>query len=306
MAETNGKFYTEITTSVLHSIGGNTSTVYGVSLFDTIDEGISLHSPDIQFLKTLMKLRSEIIVICIEGSMTYMIDCSSPIVIGSGEIVIFNEGQIIEFIDAAPDCKLILLSLPHDIAVRNHKDWHSLSFPAVIKPRRATLDEITAVYRFMKDKMDGPSFSRREEIIYTYLNTIIMNIQREMIIEKSPDDATSPDIQVRGNRPKAIYNQFIKEVKRSFASHRDAAYYASALSLSPAHLSRIVKKISGKTVSEWIKSYVILEAKVLLRSRELAIYQISDMLNFANPSFFSKYFREREGMTPRQFRNQYL
>ncbi|MDE5883172.1 MAG: helix-turn-helix domain-containing protein, partial [Muribaculaceae bacterium] len=92
-------------------------------------------------------------------------------------------------------------------------------------------------------------------------------------------------------------------VKKAFTSHRDVGHYASALHLSPGHLSRIVKNVSGKTVSEWIKDYVILEAKVMLRSKDLAIYEISDMLSFPNPSFFSKYFRERVGITPTQYRD---
>ena len=74
--------------------------------------------------------------------------------------------------------------------------------------------------------------------------------------------------------------------------------------MTPGHLSRIVKTVSGKSVSEWIRNYVILEAKVLLKSSDLPINEISEALNFANPSFFSKYFRKQTGLTPNRFRNQ--
>lgn len=305
MSNTKSEFYTEITPSVLHSFGGNTASMSGVSLFDTVDNEISILMADIPFLKSLLKLKSEIIIICIKGSMTYMMDCNSPIVINSGEIVIFNEGQIIEFIEAEPDCKLILLSLPHDIALRNYKDWHSYSYPTIITPKNETLDEIHSVYQFMRNKMDNPSFSRKEEIIYSYMNTIILNIH-EAFVNKKVLEFSSKNMMIVSNRQKALYDLFIGEVKKHFTLHRDVKYYASALSLSPGHLSRIVKSVSGKTVSEWIKDYVILEAKVMLRSKDLAIFQISDKLNFANPSFFSKYFREREGITPTQYRNKYL
>ena len=80
-------------------------------------------------------------------------------------------------------------------------------------------------------------------------------------------------------------------------------YYAKSLCLSAGHLSRIVKKQSGKTVGEWIKEYIILEAKALLKSSTDAVYQISDALNFPNTSFFCRYFKEKTGMTPIQYRN---
>lgn len=304
MSNTKSEFYTEVTSSILHSFGGNTASMSGISLFDTVDNEISILMADIPFLKSLLKLKSEIIIICIKGRMTFMIDCNSPIIIKSGETVIFNEGQIIEFIEAEPDCKIIMISLPHDIAVRNFKDWHSLSYPTVITPKKETLNEIYTVYRFMRNKMDNPSLSHKEDIIYTYMNTIILNIY-EAYLNNQESESSSQNKMIACNRQKTVYNLFIREVKKCFTSHRDVKYYASVLSLSPGHLSRIVKSISGKTVSECIRDYVILEAKVMLRTKELAIYQISDKLNFANPSFFSKYFREREGVTPTQFRSLY-
>ena len=49
---------------------------------------------------------------------------------------------------------------------------------------------------------------------------------------------------------------------------------------------------------------MILEAKVLLRSTGLNIQEISAMLNFANQSFFGKYFRHLTGMSPRDYRSK--
>ncbi|WP_270588002.1 helix-turn-helix domain-containing protein, partial [Bacteroides ovatus] len=46
---------------------------------------------------------------------------------------------------------------------------------------------------------------------------------------------------------------------------------------------------------------LILEAKVLLKHSNLLVYQISDELNFPNPSFFSKFFKRMTGMTPHEY-----
>lgn len=56
--------------------------------------------------------------------------------------------------------------------------------------------------------------------------------------------------------------------------------------------------------SEWIQKMVILEAKSLLGNKNFSVQQISDMMNFPNPSFFGKYFKAATGMTPRKYRMQ--
>jgi len=42
-----------------------------------------------------------------------------------------------------------------------------------------------------------------------------------------------------------------------------------------------------------------------LRFTDMTIQEISNDLNFPNPSFFGKYFKEHAGMTPMEYRNKY-
>ena len=64
----------------------------------------------------------------------------------------------------------------------------------------------------------------------------------------------------------------------------------------------VVKKVSGRTASDWIDDYVILQAKQLLRSSSLTIQEVSRELNFSNQSFFGKYFKKHVGMSPSEYR----
>ena len=66
--------------------------------------------------------------------------------------------------------------------------------------------------------------------------------------------------------------------------------------------STLIKRISGKSVSEWIDNYVILEAKTLLKYSNMSVQEIAYYLNFPNQSFFGKYFRSHTGMTPSAYR----
>ena len=52
---------------------------------------------------------------------------------------------------------------------------------------------------------------------------------------------------------------------------------------------------------DWITDFVILEAKAMLKSRKYTVQQIADALNFANQSFFGKYFKDKVGCSPTQY-----
>jgi AraC-like DNA-binding protein len=85
--------------------------------------------------------------------------------------------------------------------------------------------------------------------------------------------------------------------------YRNVGFYADKLCLTPKYLSKLIKTTSGKSAPEWIDSYVILEAKNLLKYSDIAIKEIVYRLNFPNQSVFYKFFKARTGMTPSEYRN---
>ena len=98
-------------------------------------------------------------------------------------------------------------------------------------------------------------------------------------------------------------DQFLSLVQENFRKERFLDFYASKLEITPKHLSRTIKRQTGLTAVEWIERFVILEAKVLLKSSNLNIQQIADELNFPSQSFFGKYFKKLTGLSPKEFRN---
>ncbi|MDE6296609.1 MAG: helix-turn-helix domain-containing protein [Muribaculaceae bacterium] len=98
-------------------------------------------------------------------------------------------------------------------------------------------------------------------------------------------------------------NRFLSLVQENYKKERFLDFYASRLEVTPKHLSRTVKSQTGFTAVEWIERFVILEAKVLLKSTNLNIQQISDELNFPSQSFFGKYFKKYTGKSPKEYRN---
>ena len=108
------------------------------------------------------------------------------------------------------------------------------------------------------------------------------------------------DLPYGNNR---LLDKFMSLVQQNFKSERFLEFYADQLQITPKHLSRTIKALTGSTAVEWIERYVILEAKVLLKSTNLNIQQIADELHFPTQSFFGKYFKKKVGVSPKDFRN---
>ena len=110
-----------------------------------------------------------------------------------------------------------------------------------------------------------------------------------------------PEIKI--SRNEQIFNTFLGLVRKNYMRNREVSYYADKLCITPKYLGVVVSQVSKRRPLDWIRDYVILDAKAMLLTREYSIQQISQMLNFPNPSFFSKYFREAVGYSPSKFLN---
>ena len=99
-----------------------------------------------------------------------------------------------------------------------------------------------------------------------------------------------------------LMQRFLQEVHIHYKKERKVIFYAEKLHLTSGYLSTLVRNVSGKTASDWIDSFVLLEAKIMLKSTNLTIQQISQELNFPSQTFFGKYFKRLSGVSPKEYR----
>jgi AraC-like DNA-binding protein len=81
-------------------------------------------------------------------------------------------------------------------------------------------------------------------------------------------------------------------------------FMASELGFSPKYLSDLLKQETGKTALELIHLYVISEAKNMLIEGKRSIAEIAYELGFENPPYFSRMFKNKVGISPKEFKNQ--
>ncbi len=166
----------------------------------------------------------------------------------------------------------------------------------IIKLSEGNIEIISEYFEFIMRRFHDPvgkltnpkTVTLLKSLLYTLLNFRSLSEEKGKIHKST--------------RQEDIMAKFIMEVGENFKENRQVNYYAEKLCITPKHLSTVIKSVSGLTAGEWIDQYVIMEAKILLRSSKKSIQQISQELNFKNQSFFGKYFKHITGLTPSEFR----
>jgi len=99
-----------------------------------------------------------------------------------------------------------------------------------------------------------------------------------------------------------LTEDFLTLVEREYRNHRQLDYYARELGRNAKYLSRHIKEETGRNATDWIDQCVILDAEAQLLSTKKTILEISESLGFSSQSFFGKYFKRVNGVSPKEFR----
>lgn len=104
-------------------------------------------------------------------------------------------------------------------------------------------------------------------------------------------------------RTHKLFYHLAELIKCYGTQERNISFYADKLCISPNHLMTLIKDTTGSTIKTWIDLHLIQQAKMKLKYGDSPIAEISEQLNFPNPSFFSNFFKRKTGLTPSQYRN---
>ena len=197
-----------------------------------------------------------------------------------GTIVSFTR----EFFDAGPETDAtLLLELPFYFAT-DSPPWLSLD------PAHET--EIPALFRELQSEADHAR-PDAPEVIRALLRILFVKARRLCAVRATA--AQTP-------RAAALARGFQLAVEKHFLEWPALAPYARQLGVTANHLNDTVASATGRSAGEHIRLRRLLSAKRQLLHSALSVSEIGYRLGFKDPSYFSRFFRRYERLSPADFR----
>ncbi|WET68618.1 helix-turn-helix transcriptional regulator [Sphingobacterium sp.] len=134
----------------------------------------------------------------------------------------------------------------------------------------------------------------RRQVIHLRMDILsaILKKEAENLIEKKVDMETKP-----------LLKKFWDLVQKNFLIEKQPSWYAGQLIVSPNYLNILCQRHLNSTATEVIHNRLTQEAKDQLRYSEKTIKEITYSLGFYSVSAFSRFFKNRTGFTPTEYRS---
>ena len=154
-------------------------------------------------------------------------------------------------------------------------------------------------FQLLCRRMRDPSPVLYSNIVRSLVSTMMLEIL-SMMRRQEPENTVTT-----GVHRQRLANEFMRLVEQSDGRIRKVDDFANQLNITPKYLSTLLKETMNRRPSEMIHFYTLKAIEHRLRYTDMTMQEIANDLNFANASFFGKYFKEHTGMTPLDFRKKY-
>ena len=172
-----------------------------------------------------------------------------------------------------------------------------LGSPCIINVDEEGRRILTDYYTLASDLYKADLLGVEEAIcsIGTSLMCLLGNLWNGELSRRQMSGAVKSRTQVK-------YEEFLALVSENFMTEKSVAFYAGKMYMTPKYLTTLVKNVSGRTATDWIDTFLVLEAKNLLKYSDLTVKEIGYRLNFQSIPSFHKFFKSQTGMTPNEYR----
>ncbi len=245
---------------------------------------------------------------CIEGNFEIEINLKK-FTVHENSLFIYTPGNLVRVLDFDPEQKngvhFVIVAVSADLLSNTRMDINRLgdeSLRLLENPCVIMTEEERALCReyfdLISDVSSLPVNGTREAItsLISSIFYLMGALWKERLAAVQRDGGTS--------RAQIIMEDFLVLVRDHHTKERGLGFYADKLYLTPKYLSKLIKSVSGKSAHEWIDSFVILEAKNMLKYSEMSVKSIVYSLNFPNQTTFYRFFKAKTGMTPSEYRKQ--
>ncbi|MDH6308779.1 AraC family transcriptional activator of pobA [Dysgonomonas sp. PFB1-18] len=264
---------------------------------------------DISLIPEMFPVRTSVMIFIIvkEGTLLAELDYTAHSMNKDAFIIILPE-HIVQKIEVSDDFKAHILIVDQQYfssVEENRRRIYHASFLNIRRNPGLLLSEkevsvVSECYERIKQKIIQQGHHHREEIIKIHLIECMLEV--ENILIEHDYGLESKEI----SRQEYLMYNFFQLLQENGKQEHQVMFYADKLSVTSQYLASVLRQLTGKSTRDWIAEALIIEAKILLKYSEQSMQQITDTLNFCDPSAFGKFFRSQTGITPFQYRKQYL
>ena len=171
----------------------------------------------------------------------------------------------------------------------------SLNQDPVIRLTDEQREHLTEDFHRLRNRMGDDHLQFYRELMGSLCLTMIYDIFEAHSQHETLNSQT--------DRTAYIVKQLISLLSTGISmTERSVGYYAERLNVSAKYLSDTIKRVTGHCVSSYIDRHTVPILKELLNDERLSLTQISDHMNFASLSYFSRYCKKHLGMSPSDYR----
>ncbi|SMP45272.1 helix-turn-helix domain-containing protein [Noviherbaspirillum suwonense] len=147
-------------------------------------------------------------------------------------------------------------------------------------------------------RQDAP---HRELLLEALLAGMLAWLARQMA-----PSALQPLPARRAARGPGHFDRFSQLVEDEYSTRHAVSWYAARLGISPAHLNALCRQSARQSALELIHERLLLEARRSLAYSARPVSAVSYALGFTDPAYFTRFFKQRVGMSPSAFRARAL
>ncbi len=136
------------------------------------------------------------------------------------------------------------------------------------------------------------------QMLRIYLAELIINIYRNCKPEQQNVEVVST---IRKKTEEIIYNKAVEYVQNNIFNKIMISDVCGYVSISHTQLNRVFNRIYGNSIGEYIVSKKLEKAKDLICKSGMNITQISEELSFSSVHYFSRLFKKRYNISPREY-----
>ncbi len=181
--------------------------------------------------------------------------------------------------------------LKHDVEVIYELD--SISITEIEQENKLVEDAYTTIHKCIfeyKNQLPGRDLSLQYLVGMLLLRIYRLNHSNQTVIH------------TLNNTDRNTFRNFKKLVQENQSIKKRVEDYASELGITVQQLSQLCKTMSGKTPKEVILDFLILNIKSTLRNPDYTISEVSYQFDIDDPSYFARLFKQKTGLTPKEYR----